>query len=284
MTLLRFLVATLLLSGVLPASALGVAEVNRDAVTGIVTITDPVPVGATDAITVSAVGATHVVSDPSGVDDISGGACTDNGASVTCPAGSSIAVDLGAGNDSFNAPGVSVPVSVAGGAGNDTLTGGAGADVLAGGDGNDVLNGQAGVDDYFGEGGNDTIEARDGAAERIACGAGSDQARNDFVDIIAECEAGIDGDADGFSSAVDCNDANPAVRPGAPEIFENGVDEDCDGRATSIWTATAMGSRTRSTATTPTSGSVPTRARSAATALTRTATVSPSRSRNSPLS
>ena len=85
--------------------------------------------------------------------------------------------------------------------------------MLAGGAGNDTLNGGAGVDDYFGEAGNDMIEARDGNAERIACGAGNDQARNDFTDIIAECERGIDGDRDGFSSAVDCNDANPAHPP-----------------------------------------------------------------------
>ena len=44
-------------------------------------------------------------------------------------------------------------------------------------------------------------EARDGAAERIACGAGSDEARNDFTDIIAECERGPDGDGDGFAAA-----------------------------------------------------------------------------------
>ena len=42
--------------------------------------------------------------------------------------------------------------------------------------------------------------------------------------------AAIDGDGDGFSSAVDCNDAARNVFPGAPEVFDNGVDENCDGR------------------------------------------------------
>ena len=60
--------------------------------------------------------------------------------------------------------------------------------------------------------------------------AGTDTADNDFTDIIAECERGIDGDSDGFSSAVDCNDAVAGIHPGAREVFENGVDEDCDGR------------------------------------------------------
>ena len=226
MTLLRWIAALLVGCSALPAAALS-ATVDRDNDTRIVTIAG----AGTDAITVTTTGASHVISDPSGVTaGVTG--CTDDAptpGSVTCD-GTSIAVNLGAGNDSFTADGGAVPISVAGGPGIDTLTGGAGPDVLSGEEGNDIINGRGGVDDYFGGDDNDTIEARDGIAERISCGAGSDQARNDFIDIIAECEAGIDGDADGFSSAVDCNDGNSRVRPGAPEIFENGIDEDCDGR------------------------------------------------------
>ena len=124
-----------------------------------------------------------------------------------------------------------MPISVAGGADDDRLTGGPAPEVLAGGDGVDTLTGNGGTDEYFGEGGNDIINARDGAAERISCGAGvNDRADNDFIDIIAECETGVDADGDGFNSTVDCDDTKPQVRPGAPELFENGVDEDCDGR------------------------------------------------------
>jgi hypothetical protein len=159
--------------------------------------------------------------------------CDPGTTSVTCPltAVRMIAVDLEEGDDRFaSSRDVTVPQSIDGGLDNDTLSGGGADDVLAGGPGNDTLEGAGGVDDYFGEAGNDTIRANDGIAERIACGAGTDTVTNDFTDIIAECENGIDGDGDSFNSQVDCNDANPAIRPGAPEIFGNGVDEDCNGR------------------------------------------------------
>jgi len=159
--------------------------------------------------------------------------CTGNATSVTCPldAVRMIAVDLEAGDDVFaSSADVSVPQSIDGGADNDRLSGGGAGDVLAGGPGNDTLEGRGGVDDYFGETGDDTIRANDGIAERIACGAGTDIVTNDFTDIIAECENGVDRDNDSFNSRVDCNDANAAIRPGAPEIFGNGVDEDCNGR------------------------------------------------------
>src|SRR4051794_14138782 len=57
------------------------------------------------------------------------------------PAFTSLSVDLGGGNDKFHADGITDPVSVSGGDGNDDISTGAGNDVLAGGTGNDKLNG-----------------------------------------------------------------------------------------------------------------------------------------------
>jgi uncharacterized protein (TIGR03382 family) len=39
----------------------------------------------------------------------------------------------------------------------------------------------------------------------------------------------VDGDGDGFSIDIDCNDANPSVYPGAVEIKGDEIDQDCDG-------------------------------------------------------
>ncbi|HEX5621768.1 MAG TPA: MopE-related protein [Solirubrobacteraceae bacterium] len=175
----------------------------------------------------------HLISDPAGLNNNTpNNACVAAaGGGLSCTGATSIAIDLGDGIDNLlTSPNVTVPISAAGGNDVDSMFGGAGRDTLAGGPGNDALNGRGGIDSYFGEAGNDTIEARDGLPERIACGAGTDLARNDFTDIIAECERGVDADHDGFSSAVDCNDGSASVFPGAPEIFGNGRDEDCDGR------------------------------------------------------
>jgi hypothetical protein len=38
-----------------------------------------------------------------------------------------------------------------------------------------------------------------------------------------------DGDGDGFGAGEECDDTNPAIFPGATEVADDGVDQDCDG-------------------------------------------------------
>jgi uncharacterized protein YgiB involved in biofilm formation len=52
--------------------------------------------------------------------------------------------------------------------------------------------------------------------------------------VLATCLLGAcgrelyDHDGDGYDSAEDCHEANAAVHPDAPEICDDGLDNDCD--------------------------------------------------------
>ena len=128
---------------------------------------------------------------------------------------------------------------VAAGRGNDIVVGSDAANVLDGGDGDDRLTGAGGVDTYVGGAGADTLLARDGAPERVDCGAQSDTGEADTVDQLVDCE-GIavssalvpDLDGDGVNKPADCDDGNAAIRPGAVDVADNGIDEDCSGADT----------------------------------------------------
>jgi hypothetical protein len=121
---------------------------------------------------------------------------------------------------------------VVGGPDADTLEGNAGPNTLEGGDGADTLNGLGGADTLIGGAGADIIRARDGVADTVSCGPGEDKVFADPADRIApDCETVeyADEDGDGIDVRRDCDDGNPAIRPGAVDTPGNGIDEDCSG-------------------------------------------------------
>jgi hypothetical protein len=126
---------------------------------------------------------------------------------------------------------------VLGWTGDDELAGNALPNTLEGGEGADTLNGLGGSDTLLGGIGADTIQARDGVADNVSCGPGADRAIVDPADsVAADCETVeyADSDGDGVDARRDCDDANPAVHPGATDVPGNGVDEDCSGQDTPV--------------------------------------------------
>lgn len=95
----------------------------------------------------------------------SGGGCTisKNGHLASCPSGLilAVSVDLGDGNDALST-GLVIPVTIHGGAGDDTLAGGMGNDLIYGDGGNDSLEGSYGDDTLDGGAGADTISGSSG--------------------------------------------------------------------------------------------------------------------------
>ena len=122
------------------------------------------------------------------------------------------------------------------GAGDDEMIGNGADNALDGGAGNDRLDGAGGVDSFVGGAGADALFARDGLAESVDCGAEADTGEADTNDLLIACEGLAlssdlipDADGDGAVKGVDCDDGNPAVKPGVVDVLDNGVDEDCSG-------------------------------------------------------
>ena len=124
----------------------------------------------------------------------------------------------------------------AGGAGADRLAGTAGSNELVGNNGADELIGGSGYDVLDGGAGNDRLVAQDGALDQVTCATGSDTVFADAVDALSECEAvdvsnalQPDRDADGINAPIDCDDLRADVHPGAGDVPDDGVDQDCAG-------------------------------------------------------
>jgi Ca2+-binding RTX toxin-like protein len=78
---------------------------------------------------------------------------------------------------------------LAGGRGDDTLTGNAAANRLSGNAGNDRLIGHGGPDELIGGDGDDSHDAADGTRDSVTCGNGIDSVLSDPVDwLSATCE------------------------------------------------------------------------------------------------
>jgi Ca2+-binding RTX toxin-like protein len=181
------------------AAAAPAATVDRDTETGVITIIDDV--ATADDIRIERTATFDIVSRAGGGLTNNSGQCTQTAAAepVLCPRGTSVAVDLGAGNDRFRADAIDDTISVAGGAGDDdigtsdgpdVLAGGPGDDQLLGGGGSDRLAGGDGNDVVAGGAGNDAVSVRDGRGDRVSCGPGTDRitSRDSFDAISRDCE------------------------------------------------------------------------------------------------
>ena len=120
---------------------------------------------------------------------------------------------------------------IAGGSGNDRLAAGAFGANISGGAGNDTITGSPEEDRLVGDEGDDVIDSRDGRYDSIDCGPGNDVLYADPGDSAVNCEVAPDRDGDGTPNEQDCEPDNPAVHPGAAEIYGNATDEDCSGSA-----------------------------------------------------
>ncbi len=176
--------------------------------------------GADDVVHMGMSGSVLVVQDAA----VTGLApCVANPAGAQCSTGAitAITVDGAGGNDLLAAQpalpppgqaalsGISLPVTMTGDAGNDTLIGGPQGDTLNGGDGNDTLIGSTGNDTLLGGAGDDLLEG-DAGADSLIGGDGNDTAS--WATSTSPVTVTLDGQAnDGAGGEADNADAENVI-------------------------------------------------------------------------
>ena len=122
----------------------------------------------------------------------------------------------GLGGDDAVSVGEVGPFGVAadGGAGNDSLNGGGGAETFLGGSGNDTITPGTGIDVASGDDGDDTVAVRDEVADFTRCGAGTDQVTADAVAL----DTGMEGCETVNRPPVAPPVAPPVVPPAVPPV------------------------------------------------------------------
>jgi hypothetical protein len=142
--------------------------------------------GERNVVSTGFAGGSFTLSDTAGVTP--GAGCVAQGATkVGCALASGkgvggFALVLGDRNDSAASSGAQA--LIAGGRGNDRLSGSRHPDSLLGGPGNDRLLGRGGQDELVGGSGNDRIRARDTFPDAVSCGPGQDRASLDALDYF----------------------------------------------------------------------------------------------------
>ncbi len=199
----------------LPATA-SAATVARD---GAGALVYTAAAGATNDVSIQQDGAGAITFYTSSGDAMTtiaaGGAQSDiwPGDVVTCTPAPAVRVDLGDGDDRGSiSDAVSVPVTVAGGAGSDLIEDGPHANTLDGGAGDDKLNGGEGDDVLLGGDGNDDLQGKNGR-DRLDGGGGDDLLHPDgYEDANADVVdggPGLDSIEDDYSSRF--TDVDPLV-------------------------------------------------------------------------
>ncbi|MEA2272813.1 MAG: hypothetical protein QOI98_1521, partial [Solirubrobacteraceae bacterium] len=209
--------SALFAAALLPASAFaGFAQMNGS------TMTYADNGGDSSNAVIQVVGGSVELKDPNASGMGANLPCTANGDHVDCPTNlvALVSVSLGDGNDKVSVdPFSPVAVSIGGGTGLDTMTGGSLADQLRGGDGPDTVSGGGGDDNIIGDNpagdptagaGSDTLDGGpgndvvngEGGGDVVKGGDGNDQvAGGDGNDV----ETGGDGNDNMESSNGDRN-------------------------------------------------------------------------------